>query len=61
MNPAKQNMIRIAVSMKVEVLVGFSSVRSEMVEGERSTAEIGWCYSYLLSFRRHMRRVISTC
>ena len=36
-------MIRIAVSMKVEVLVGFSSVRSEMVEGERSTAEIGWC------------------
>ena len=61
MNPARQKMIRIAVSMKVEVLVGFSSVGSEMVEGERSTAEIGWCYSYLLSIRRHMRRVISTC
>ena len=47
--------------MMVEVLVGISNVGSEMVEGERNTAEIGWCYSYLLSIRRHMRRVISTC
>ena len=39
MNPAKQNMIRIAVSMKVEVFVGLSSVRSDLVEGKRSTAK----------------------
>ena len=49
-------MIRIAVSMKVEVFVGLSSVRSDLVEGERSTAEMGWCYSYLLSIKAYESR-----
>ena len=49
-------MIRIAVSMRVEVFVGLSSVRSDLVEGERSTAEIGWCYSYLLSIKAYESR-----
>ena len=42
--------------MKVEVFVGLSSVRSDLVEGERSTAEIGWCYSYLLSIKTYETR-----
>ena len=33
-----------------------SSVRSDLVEGERNTAEIGWCYSYLLSIKAYESR-----
>ena len=49
-------MIRITVSMRVEVFVELSSVRSDLVDGERSTAEIWWSYSYLLSIKAYESR-----